>query len=201
MLLPYRLIFVRHGETDWNAAGRLQGQRDIPLNARGRAQAGSVAKVCASILPAGTHRLPPQLNMVASPLVRACATLCIIRIGLDLPETPFAVDARLKEIAFGDWEGMTWEEVTRQYASAAAARERDRWGFAPPGGESYADVAERVGLWLKTLEGDTLLVAHGGIGRVLMALVAGVDPEMATTASIYQGQVLDFSAGAFQWLR
>ena len=199
MALLYRLIFVRHGQTDWNAAGRLQGQRDIPLNERGRAQAGSVGQICAMLLPAKADRRPPLLNMVASPLVRACATMGIVRVSLGLPETPFAVDDRLKEIAFGVWEGMTWTEIIRQYADAAAARERDRWGFAPPGGESYADVAERVGNWLKTLDGDTLVVAHGGIGRVLTVLLAGVDPEVATSANIYQGQALDFQAGACRW--
>lgn len=200
MLLPYRLLFVRHGETDWNAAGRLQGQRDIPLNARGQTQAAAAAQICAALLPAGDGRLPPQLSTAASPLLRACATMAIVRSGLGLPETPFVIDDRLKEIAFGAWEGMTWAEVLHQYASAAKAREQDRWGFAPPGGESYAEVAERVGAWLKSLDSDTLLVAHGGIGRVLLTLLADVDPETATSTEIYQGRVLDFAEGAFTWV-
>ncbi|MBV1705604.1 MAG: phosphoglycerate mutase family protein [Hyphomicrobiales bacterium] len=200
MQLAYRLIFLRHGETDWNAAGRLQGQRDTPLNARGRAQAGAAAGICAAALPESADRHPPQLAMVASPLLRACATMAIVREGLGLPQAPFATDDRLKEIAFGDWEGMTWAEITRRFPAAAAAREQDRWGFAPPGGESYAEVAARVTTWLETLDGDTLVVAHGGIGRVLLVLLAGMDPVSATHADIYQGRALDFQSGSGTWL-
>ncbi len=198
--LAYRLIFLRHGETDWNAAGRLQGQRDTALNAKGRAQAGAAARICANVLPTSDDRQPPQLSMVASPLLRACATMAIVRAGLGLPEAPFATDDRLKEISFGDWEGMTWAEITRRFPRDAAARERDRWGFAPPGGESYVEVAARVRTWLETLDGDTLVVAHGGIGRVLLYHLAGIDPESATSADIYQGRALDFQAGSGTWL-
>ena len=198
--LAYRLIFLRHGETDWNAAGRLQGQRDIALNAKGRAQADAVAKVCATMLPSDNARLPPQLGMVASPLQRACATMAIVRVGLGLPQTPFATDDRLKEISFGAWEGMTWAEITHHYPGDAAARERDRWGYAPPGGESYVEVAARVRTWLETLDGDTLVVAHGGIGRVLLYHLAGFDPEAASGADMYQGRALDFQSGSGTWL-
>jgi len=194
MTLPI-LYFVRHGETDWNAEGRLQGQKDIPLNPLGRRQAAEAA---------GTLRalgLPVErFDYVSSPLQRTRDTMELLRGTLGLATDAYRLDARIQEISFGTWEGMTWREVRRRDPAGAAAREADKWNMVPPEGESYAGLAERVAPVLDTLNGETLMVAHGGVARALMVLIAGISPLDAPTRDIWQGRVLRFSNGTAEWL-
>jgi broad specificity phosphatase PhoE len=191
-----RLIFIRHGETDWNRDGRLQGQQDIGLNAKGRAQARATAGQVAGIVQAR-----PDFPCQASPLRRTMETMRIVRETLGLaPPQQFTTDARLMELTFGRWEGLTWRAVRQQDPLAARQRHQDKWGFVPPGGESYAMLAERVAPWVRRLGGDTLVVAHGGVARVLLFLIAGVEPGTAAATPIFQGRVLLFQDGAHHWL-
>ena len=113
---PYRLIFLRHGETAYNAENRLQGQRDIPLNARGREQARSVGRTLAARIGAEIEQLEAAGAFIASPLVRARQTMEIARQAMGLPPGAYRLDAALKELSFGDWEGLTWPEVEARYA-------------------------------------------------------------------------------------
>jgi broad specificity phosphatase PhoE len=119
---------------------------------------------------------------------------------MDLAPRPYRLDARLKELTFGDWEGLNWEEIAARDRRGVEAREADKWNFRPPRGESYADLAARVSSWLDERDGDTLVVAHGGVARVLMTLVAGVAQSVAAGASIAQGRVLIFDRSAFSWV-
>ena len=82
--------------------------------------------------------------------------------------------ATLKELTFGDWEGLTWPEVEARDAAAARAREADKWNFAPPRGESYAMLVERLRPWLAARQGDCFVASHGGVARAFMFLLAGV---------------------------
>lgn len=189
------LIFIRHGETDWNAEGRLQGQRDIPLNARGRRQADEVGA-----LLRGVHSEPQALPFVASPLHRTRDTMERLRVAAGLPAAGYSMDDRLKELTFGRWEGLTWKEVRRADPAGAAARERDKWGFVPPDGESYAMLTERVGGWLSTVDRPMVVVAHGGVARALLTLIGGVAPQQATGMDIWQGRILLFRDGASRWI-
>ncbi len=189
------LYFVRHGETDWNAEGRLQGQRDIPLNARGRVQAEEVGRRISTLVPDSS-----TLAFVASPLGRTRETMEILRRSLGLPETAYRPDPRFVELTFGAWEGLTWREVRRLDSASAARRERDKWGFVPPDGESYAMLRDRVAPALAELSGPTLLVAHGGVARALLVSLAGIEEEEATRADIWQGRVLVFEGGAHRWV-
>ena len=94
------LYYIRHGETDWNAIGRLQGTQDIPLNDLGRKQAAHVGGVLAGLFARdGRDRL--SLPFVASPLGRARATMELVRGTLNLPPHDYAIDDRLREIAYG----------------------------------------------------------------------------------------------------
>jgi probable phosphoglycerate mutase len=181
------LIFVRHGETDWNAEGRLQGQRDIPLNDRGRAQARRNGAAIAGALADGAN-----FDFVASPLGRARETMEIVRTALGLDPSIYRLDDRLMEISYGEWEGLTGEELILRDPQAIAARDADKWEFVPPGGESYRLLSDRVARWLVTLDQPTLIVAHGGVGRVLRARVLGVDP-FASLAGLFPQD------SAFQW--
>ena len=148
---PYRLIFVRHGETAYNAENRLQGQLDIPLNARGREQARSVGRTLQARIGAEIEQLEAAGAFIASPLVRARETMEIARDAIGLPPHRYRLDAALKEISFGVWEGLTWPEIEARDPEGIAARRKDKWNFAPPGGESYAMLAERLRPWLDEL--------------------------------------------------
>jgi broad specificity phosphatase PhoE len=143
------LLAVRHGETTLNAAGRLTGQLDPPLTARGRAQAAALAPLLGAA--GGGFDV-----VVHSGTLRTAETLA----AAGVPE-PWRVDARLRERAFGALEG---EPVTRWTGAGDVHA-------APPGGETYAALAARVAAALGDLEtGRVLLCAHSGVLRVLRAL-------------------------------
>ena len=197
---PYRLYFIRHGETDWNVAGRLQGQMDVPLNGRGRDQAACAGRALRSHIGADFANVIADTDFCASPMLRACETMKIARAAMGLSPRPFAMDDRLKEIAFGQWEGMTWAAIKQRDPLGVKERNADKWGFVPPDGESYALLTERVKPWLESLSGDTIAVSHGGVARVFLTLLAGMDPDVAPAAEIIQGRVLLFEGGTSTWL-
>lgn len=197
--LRHRLIFLRHGETDWNAEGRLQGGRDIPLNAKGRHQAEQAGRIVGRILGRDASRLEAH-DFVSSPLGRARMTMELARGALGLEPTKYRLEERLRELSFGRWEGMTWPEVQADDPSAAARREQDKWSLVPPGGESYAMLCDRLVPWLETIQTETIAVAHGGVARCLMYLLSGIASERAPLSDIWQGRVLVFEAGRYRWI-
>jgi len=188
------LYYVRHGETDFNRQGRLQGRRDTVLNAHGRQQAAECGVLLHDLF-ARDHRRPQDFKYVASPLKRARETMEIVRATLGLQPHDYEVDARLIEIAYGEWEGLTLQEIETQNASVLSARERDKWDFAPPGGESYRELADRIGKWYGSLTADSVVAAHGGGVRALMAILNIVSEEQATRAQIEQGVIYVFADG------
>ncbi len=196
---PRRFFFVRHGETDWNREGRLQGGRDTALNALGRRQAAAAGAALGRVL-SGRHLHAADLPFAASPLSRTRDTMELLRAGLGLLPERYSTDDRLVELSFGRWEGLTWAEIKRADPAAAEARRRDRWRFVPPGGESYAGLSVRVAPWLAELAPDAVVVAHGGVARVLLHLVGGRAVERATSDDIHQGRVLIFEGGAAHWV-
>jgi broad specificity phosphatase PhoE len=190
-----RLYYVRHGLTDWNIAGRLQGHRDTPLNQTGRAQAVHCARVLGDLL-AREGRPLSECDYVASPLSRARETMEIMRATLGLAPAGYGLDARLAEISFGEWEGLTYAEVMLRDPDLVATREADKWEFLPPGGENYRQLALRVGAWYATLERDTVVCAHGGTGRALVALLGIAPPDEAVHQEIDQGVVYLLAPGS-----
>jgi broad specificity phosphatase PhoE len=189
------LYYIRHGETDWNVEGRLQGSHDPALNAVGRRQAAA----CAGILRDLVERegcSPADFGYVASPLQRARQTAEIMRAALGLAPNGYRVDPRLREIGFGEWEGLTLREVRSRAPQALAARERDKWVFVPPGGESYAQVAVRMREWYDALDGNTVVIAHGGTARALIVVLGIALPAEAPSLEIGQGVVYRFADGS-----
>ncbi len=170
------LYLLRHGETEFNIEGRLQGQQDSPLTARGRAQARAHGALLKTLIAE-----PETWRVVASPLGRTMDTARLACAELGLPEAAIETDPRLKEIAFGDWEGLTWAEAEARHPDLWAARERDRWGFVVPGGESYEMVALRARAFLDEPRGNTIVVSHGATGRVLRGLYARLAPPEIKT--------------------
>ena len=104
------IYYIRHGETSWNAEGRLQGAQDIALNVLGRRQAAHAGNVLAELL-ARDGRDKAALPFVASPLGRARMTMELVRGALELPPEKYALDDRLREIGYGVWEGSTLAEM------------------------------------------------------------------------------------------
>src|SRR5580698_4431998 len=128
----YRLIFARHGETAYNAENRLQGQLDIPLNARGREQARALGRTLSARFGAEIKGLEAAGAFIASPLERARETMEIARDAMGLPPSRYRLDQTLKEISFGAWEGLTWPEIEARDPKGVRTRRRDKWSFVPP---------------------------------------------------------------------
>lgn len=188
-----RLFLVRHGETDWNIAGRLQGSRDVPLNSLGREQAAEVGRVLGQMV-----RDVRALHYVSSPLSRAVETMRILRTTLDLPVSDFRTDDDLKELSFGRWEGFTWPDLRRRYPEDVDARDREPWHFAPPAGESYAELAARAGAVVDRLAGDSVVVTHGGVIRALLQSRTGMPKGEAALLPIRQGAIYVLAGRSFE---
>jgi broad specificity phosphatase PhoE len=188
------IFLVRHGETDFNVAQRLQGRYETSLNARGRQQAGACAGILRDLF-GRDGRAADDYAYVSSPLLRARETMELVRAALGVDPPAYALDDRLQEISYGDWEGLTLSEVAARDPQVLALRERDKWDFVPAGGESYSNVARRVADWYASIALDTVVVAHGGVVRVLMANFCILPAEEAVHADILHGVVYVFVNG------
>ncbi|MGC2780199.1 MAG: histidine phosphatase family protein [Bradyrhizobium sp.] len=191
------IYYIRHGETEWNALGRLQGTQDIPLNALGRVQAVQAGNILAELIARNGHDVA-RLPFVASPLSRARATMELVRETLKLPADDYGLDARLREIGYGKWEGATLPEMQVADPAFYAKRLTDKWMLAPEGGETYADVERRVRDWYEELSGDIVAVAHGGTARALMVALGFETPHSAVDLPIQQGAVYVFGDDGFE---
>jgi probable phosphoglycerate mutase len=192
-------FLIRHGETAWNREGRLQGQQDIPLNPLGRDQAAAAGRSLKLLLKQRGITDPSTLDFVASPLGRTRETMELVRGAMGLPPSIYRIDATLKELSFGAWEGLTWPEVKAIAPSQLKERKRHKWGFVPPDGESYRLLGDRLRPWLGTVKHHDVVVAHGGVARALMHLIAGASTEDAVDADIWQGRVLSFNRKRCHW--
>ncbi|WP_231391795.1 histidine phosphatase family protein [Arthrobacter sp. 35W] len=169
--LRRRVVLWRHGRTSWNAAGRFQGQTDIPLDEVGRAQAHKAARLLSGLHPS---------RIVSSDLGRARDTA---RYLGRLTGLPVSIDPRLRETDGGDWEGMAFADIKAAYPEDTALWERDDTSVRAGGGETRQEVAHRLreGV-LAAVEGlapgETVVVAtHGGAARVGIAHLLGLPVE------------------------
>lgn len=188
------VYYIRHGETDWNVAGRLQGHRDIPLNDNGRGQARHCGLVLRDLF-AKDGIDPAALDYVSSPLSRATETMQLVRDGLGLPREDFRRDDQLTELSFGDWEGSTIALLHQNDPVRIAQREHDKFHFVPPNGESYQMVEARMKRWYEGLAADAVVTAHGGTCRGLMASLGVAQRAAAPLIDIAQGVVYVFRGG------
>jgi broad specificity phosphatase PhoE len=164
------LVLWRHGNTDWNAGDRVQGQSDTPLNERGRDQAAAAAVRLAALHPAAI--VASDLRRAADPAAELAA----------LTGLPVRLDPRLRERHFGDWQGLTITEIAERYPAEYA-----RWRAGEPdldcGVESVDDMAKRVGTALReavdATSGGTVVVAtHGGAARHGIGEMLGWPPAV-----------------------
>jgi broad specificity phosphatase PhoE len=162
------IVLVRHGRTGHNAAGRLLGRLDPPLDELGERQAAAVAGALAGL------REP---RVVTSPLVRAGATARALQEGLGAPVT---VDDRWIELDYGDWDGLPLADVPPETWRAW----RSGAGFRPPGGETLADLGERVraalaDLAAEAVDRDLVVVSHVSPIKAAVAWALGVGDEVS----------------------
>ena len=152
-----RLALLRHGHTEWNRQGRIQGRTDIPLDDDARKQLADMA-------------LPPpwdSADLVASPLRRAVDTARLV--GKRAPR----IEPALIEMNWGDWEGQQRLVLDAQPDSGYRPIETWGWNYSPPCGESPAALRDRLLPWAESLDGDTLAICHIGVMRVLLAHATG----------------------------
>lgn len=188
------IYFIRHGETPWNAERRYQGRQDIPLNARGEAQALRNGEILAAEL-ARHGRDPNSFEWHASPLQRTRETMARVRRAFAGPLPPVRFDGRLMEISFGVIEGLLHDELPAKMAMAPGERDASHWHFRPEEGENYADVEARLAAFAATLAGPSIIVSHGGIARTLRVLIEGADVGEAMNWAPPQDVVLHFLPG------
>ena len=186
------IYYIRHGETEWNALGRLQGVQDIPLNELGRSQSAHAGEILADLF-VRENASASSIGFVASPLGRARQTMDLVRGVLKLPLSGYAIDDRLREIGYGEWEGSTLPEMAAKDPDLFARRQVEKWTLAPPGGETYVAVQARMTDWYRGVDADTVAVAHGGTARALMVALGFETPRSAADLPIEQGAVYVFS--------
>ena len=193
------IYFIRHGETDWNAEQRYQGQRDIPLNETGKAQARRNGAKLAEILPD-----PSAYALHCSPLTRTRQTLAFALEAAGWTDSAWAAgalfDPQLIELSFGDWEGWTLSDIKERDPDNYYHREKDKWRHCPPNGESYGDLASRVEPWWARLTGPTVVVAHGGVLRVLRQALEQVPKQEAPLLETPQDRIYCWSGNKASWL-
>lgn len=165
-----RIYLVRHGETEWNATRRIQGQLDIPLNARGREQVARVAAELAS---------QPLTAVYASDLCRARDTAAAVAATHQLP---VQTDADLRELHFGEWQGLDLVQLEARYPEQFHRWRQNSLRQRPPGGETIAELQARAAAAFARIvaahQGETVAVAaHGGPLKALVLHLLGAPLE------------------------
>lgn len=163
-----KLLLTRHGQTDWNIAGRYQGHSNTSLNQTGLSQAAQIAK-----------RLSTETihAIYTSDLSRAANTAQAIA---DFHRLEIKKDSRLRELSFGDWEGMTYKEMSAHSPDLFSKWMTDSMNISTPNGETLAQLAARVKSAFDQIKDDhkdqtVLIVSHSGALQSLLAVTLGVD--------------------------
>ena len=166
-----RIAFLRHGPTEWNEQGRIQGRIDMPLSAEGE------ARMAGLLPPAGFE----TARAFTSPLLRARQTAALLGLG------DVTIDARLSEHNWGEWEGLTREEILERDGNDAFEQAGRGIDFRPKGGESTRELLVRVSAFLGDVANggsDAIAIAHRGILRSAYTLATGWDMASAMPAKL-----------------
>jgi len=189
---PTRMILIRHGETDWNKEGRIQGHMPTHLNEQGRREARLLAPRIADERPQ---------NLYSSDLPRALETAQPIAeaTGLEIVSSE-----RLREAYFGLWEGKSFKEVQSGSPGEFANWVESDFHKAPPGGESAAELRERIIAFLadvaeKHANQTTVIVTHGGPCKYAVAHVLGISPTGMYRYAIDNSSFTTIEIGAAGW--
>jgi probable phosphoglycerate mutase len=153
------LLLVRHGETEWNRAGRFQGAKDSPLTSRGREQAQSAGRRLAAIFSSTA-----LVRAYVSPLGRARETASLIseHVKLDIQ-----IEERIAEVSLGCWDGMSMYEIDAEFPDALKGSRPHDWYFRSPDGETFENAYARVTAWLREARTPAIVVTHGLASRLV----------------------------------
>jgi broad specificity phosphatase PhoE len=173
-LPPPRLLVIRHGETQWNRSGRLQGRLDTPLTANGVRQAMAVAQHLKDRVGRAASK-----RFWVSPQGRARQTASILADLWGVPFDQFAPDPALVERSYGQWEGMTQAEIRQGRSGEFQANQADPWHFAMADGENRVELTSRLSAWSLALDREPLhiVVTHSGCLRTLRGIHTGASRE------------------------
>lgn len=178
------LYLLRHGQTEWNVQGRLQGRKDSALTPLGLAQARRQARLL--------QRLPAGLPCFSSPAGRATATA---RIAFGA--RAFATDDRLHEIDIGPFAGLTQEELRAAHPQVFTGAGID-WYDRVPGGEDFALLQQRVNAFLADLQGPAIIMTHGVTLRMIRLVAMQLPLARLAEMPVLQGALHQVRAGAHQ---
>ncbi|MEQ8804986.1 MAG: histidine phosphatase family protein [Rhodospirillales bacterium] len=192
--MPFpNIILIRHGQTEWNREGRIQGHGNSVLTELGRAQAAAYGRLLA-------ERFTPlaPFALYRSPAGRCVETTALASAAAGLDPAAFTIDARLKEKGYGRWEGMTRPEIAQTGDDAElGAMDTDPWEHRPPGGgETLTEVMVRARAWLAGLapERPVIVVCHGGTGRTLIRSYLGLNAQETMDIQMRQDVVFHLTA-------
>lgn len=193
-MVPGRVILVRHGETAWNREGRYLGQSDPGLNETGENQARVVADL-----------ITEKIDMLfSSDLQRAMQTSRVIAAVHNVPVRTIPC---LREIHFGDWEGLTFDEIQTRYPVLVSEWLKDPMGVRIPGGETAEDVRNRViEAWNSivlnaSVKKTVVIVAHGGPLRMLMCYLTGADASRQWEFNLGHGESVTLVRNGDKYLK
>ncbi len=162
------LILARHGESEWNRAGRIQGQVNSPLTDLGISQAIAISDYLSGIF------LNQELKIYSSPLGRAIQTAEVIAKGIDCLSSEVIIEERLNDFNLGEISGtLGWDKVAEIFPEQAQLRLQDPMRFHPSGGESGAEFEERLRSLMEELMGDDttkLMVSHGIVNKFIRGI-------------------------------
>ena len=182
------IFLLRHGETEWNAEGRFQGQRDSSLTACGREQAGQLGRILSRTF-AGA-RVPP---FHVSPLGRTRDTAAIVGRHLNASGT-MCVEPRLQDVSTGVWDGLTREAIEAGWPGALDGTDHFDWYFRSPDGETLEAALERTRSWLSELEDPVVAVSHGLLGRLIRGAWLGLPAKEMLCLPVPQDVVWHLSS-------
>lgn len=182
-----KLYLIRHGETDSNKGHRFQGQMDLPLNGTGLAQARQMAQYMAG----------KRIDAIyCSSMLRACMTAAELALSKNLAYKPMDL---LKEISFGDWEGLEYGEINRRWPREMEAFLHRPAEWEPPNGETFAAAQRRCQLAFEQIfaeqghDKNIAIVSHGGIIRLQLCLALGIPLNNLWRLSVYNVSVSTLS--------
>ncbi len=182
-----KIYLIRHGETDSNLGHKFQGQIDLPLNGMGLNQARKMARYLAD----------KHIDVIyCSSMLRACMTAAELALSKNMPYKPLDL---LREISFGDWEGLEYSEITRRWPEQMDAFLHRPEEWVPPNGETFTAAQRRCQLAFDRIfaeqghDKNIAIVSHGGIIRLQLCLALGIPLNNLWRLSVYNVSVSTLS--------
>ena len=182
-----KIYLIRHGETDSNLGHKFQGQMDLPLNGTGLEQARQMARYMAD----------KRIDVIyCSSMLRACMTAAELALSKNMPYKPLDL---LREISFGDWEGLEYGEINRRWPKEMDAFLYHPEEWVPPNGETFAAALQRCRLAFERIfaeqghDKNIAIVSHGGIIRLQLCLTLGIPLNNLWRLSVYNVSVSTLS--------